>query len=176
MRWGNNRGGVGIYDPMRVRPGQETYVFSAADKTRNQILDLEFTMNLKVSEYLKYRKVGKLPPLSKEEAQRCVQELFSLIRESVVRWLDDRRRKLEKMNKRDEVALRVLKEDEAVLKGLDLLDEGADARDEFLIVAKRFLNRYTYDRGITKLERERGDPVEDYSRQAYGDDYGDEQS
>lgn len=179
MNWGNRprSTSVGAWDPNRFN-GEETTVFSAADKTRNKILDLEFNMNEKVSMYLQYKKAGKMPPFANEEAQRTVQELFSLVRESVIVWMNERKAKLEKRkeqrNPDKELLAKIEREYEAdmrVLDGLDKLDAGADAKDDFLIMAKRFMNSYVYNRGISKLEIENRDPVDDYAKQAYGNAY-----
>lgn len=178
MQWGNRSKSksVGQFDPQRFGEDGVT-VFSAADKTRCKILDLSFAMNERVSVYLQYKKSGRMLPMACEEAQRAVQELFSLVRESVVAWMGERLKRihgLRAQKKQSEELPGLLVEYEAdleVFKGLDLLDLGNDARDEFLIAAKRFMNKYVYQRGISKLEIENKDPIAEYSKGAYGKDY-----
>ena len=176
--WGKRKGGgvVGMYEPNRF--GEGTTVFSAADMTRSKILELAFNMNDLVSKYLQYKKAGKLPPFANEEAQKTVQELFSFVRESALVWLGERQaeiRKLEAAKKPNILRIDYLKKDYdndyKTFNGLDTLDRGGDARDSFLIEAKRFLNKYIYQRGISKLEIDNSDPISDFSKQAYGEDY-----
>lgn len=182
FRWGKNRnsGAVGMYDPNRY-DGEGTTVFSAFDITRAKILEMTFSMNDTVTKYLQYKKAGKLPPYIREEAQKTIQELFSFIRESLFVWLQERRdaiRKLENAKKpRVEYIKEQLKDYQADLdtaKNLDILDGGRDATDDFMITCKRLLNKYVYFRGISKLEVDNRDPIEDFSKQAYGQDYSKE--
>lgn len=178
-QWGKRTNSVGIYDPNRF--GEETTVFSAADKTRNKILDLAFEMNNKVSEYLKYEKVHKISPFAKEDAQAKIQELYSLVLDSVVFWMEERKQKIEKLSSANKPYLLKISllqkeydDDMLIIKGLDLLDSGESATNEFMVLSKRFLNKYIYQRGISKLEISHKDPVADYSKKAYGRDYVEE--
>ena len=178
--WGKQRGGsIGAHDPNRY--GEDTTVFSAADKTRNKILDLAFDMNNKISEYLKYEKAHKTYPFSKEDAQRAIQELYSLVLDSIIFWMEERKSKIEKLysaKKPNEVRIKQLQneydEDMITIANLDKLDSGEDANTKFMVLAKRFLNKYIYQRGISKLEIEHKDPVAEYSKDAYGKDYTEE--
>jgi hypothetical protein len=184
QNWGNRSKGytAGAWDPNKFN-GDETTVFSAADKTRNKILDMVFNMNDKVSTYLQYRKAGKMPAFANEEAQRTVQELYSLVRESIITWMIERQSKLTKRKNQKTPDMVVIKQiedeliqDRLILSGLDQLDAGANARDDFLVKSKRFLNSYVYNRGISKLEIENKDPIDDYAKKAYGNKYNDDEN
>lgn len=183
MAWNNSvhHSSIGAWDPQKY-DGEEVTVFSAEDLTKQKILFLSFAMNEKVSIYLQYKKAGKEMPFANEEAQRSVQELFSLVRESAILWMAERERKLAKtkiakrknMDKIQDMGVEI-EEDKNILSALDILDNGGNAIDEFLVMAKRFLNKYIYHRGISKFERENRDPVDDYAKQAYGNEYKEEE-
>ena len=180
--WGRrpqNSQAVGMYDPTRF--DGDTTVFSAAEMTRRKILELTFNMNNSVSGYLSFKKLGKMPAMANEEAQASVQELFSLVRDSILVWMGERQKAIEKLKQAknpDEKKIADMNadrdEDLKIFDALDELDRGSDANDAFLVRAKRFLNKYVYQRGISKLEIDTRDPIDDYAKQAYGDAYSED--
>jgi len=152
-----------------------TTIYTASEILRQKILALTFNMNNKVSLYLQYKKVGKQPPMACEEAQEAIQEFYSLMRESIVRWVEERRATIKKKKTKKNVNLELIKileeeieEDILIIQGLDQLDKGENAKDTFIIKAKRFLNKYAFQRGHTRLEISKLDPFAEYGKEAYG--------
>ena len=162
---------------------QDNYtVYSAEDQEKRTILKFQEEMLEAMTEYTSYELAHVNKSLTKELFQASVLKLYHKLRSHISKYYERKNTALltaeRRKKKYAQEELRNIKEScQQASEFIRRMDGGYKdlINADYLLSCVKFLNLFILEYGISRIERETGDPLRDYSEQAYGQDYDDEE-
>lgn len=178
MYFKNKNGYRPNYEP-RVG-GRSTMAMSSQDKVKFRMLELKEEAEDNLTEFIGYKMMGKIPVMVTEKAQSSIIQLFLTIKPHIRNYINKQDGRLKTLKREDDLN-RVRLNLEDTKKNYEILDgaykeilQGHKIKEDNLYTLLYFLGQFMYDLGVTRIEFNDKDPIQEFSESAYGQNFEEE--